>query len=273
MPSQRHDPEDDNRPAYGLRDDANDDRLRSQPRLTPEEQKALRDQARRIRPRNEEDEGRDLDREPFQLRAIEDYSDDPAVWFADDIMTQTEVALRLACHLITSGVACSKVVVTLAGAELTHRDKPRFPVDRALIEYFGFTRRRLRKDSWEGSYIMKGRPQSLVLLDRDRLEGHLTTRLASGQRLIAFASRGHVSSVRGSAEHKCVKSAIGRAATWDCRAPDVLAICVPRSRLYSKAVRVFREREGVKRLRMHLLTVDRHGAGVDGLEALAQRTG
>jgi hypothetical protein len=273
MPSsQRHEPDDDDRPASGLRDDAQDDRLRGQPRLTPEEQKARRDEARRARPRNEEDEGRDLDREQFQLRAIENYSADPAVWLADTVMTQTEVALRFACHLIISGVACSKVMVTLAGSELTHRENPQFPVDRFLTEHLGFTRRRLRKDSWEGSYIMKDRPHALVLLDRDRLEGHLTTRLANGERFIALASRGHTATVRGSAEHKCVTSAIGRAATWDCRAPDVLAICVPRSKLFSKAVRVFRERPGVKRLRLHLFTVDRYGVDVDGMEGLAAQS-
>jgi hypothetical protein len=272
--SQRHDPDDDDRPAYGLRDDAEDDYLRSRPTLTPEEQKALRDEARRVRPRkdDDEDEGRDLDREQYQLRAIEDYSADPAVWLADTVMTQTEVALRLARHLIVSGIACSKVMVTLAGAELTHRENPQFPVDRFLTERLGFTRRGLRKDSWEGSYIMKDRPHALVLLDRDRLDGHLTTRLASGVRLIALASRGQIATVRGSAEHKCVKAAIGRAATWDSRAFDVLAICVPRSKLFSKAVRVFREREGVKRLRLHLLTVDRHSVDVDGVEELAAQS-
>jgi hypothetical protein len=270
--SQRHDPDDDDRPAHGLRDDAEDDRLRSQPRLTPEEQKARRDQGRRVRPHNEEDEGRDLDREPYQLRAIENYSADPAVWLADTVMTQTEVALRLARHLIVSGVACSKVMVTLAGSELTRRENPQFPVDRFLTEHLGFSAGKLRKDSWEGSYMMKDRPHALVLLDRDRLEGHLTTRLANGERLIALASRGHISTVRGSAEHKCVQSAIGRAATRDCRAPDVLAICVPRSKLFSKAVRVFREREGVKRLRLHLITVERHGADVDGMEELAAQS-
>lgn len=244
--------EDDKRPASGLREDALDDRLRRIGPLSDEERKEYFGDSRL----------------PYQLRAIEDYSPDPADWLADPCMTQTETALRLARALIVSGVAQARVVVTLAGNELTRRDMPLFPVDAFLIERLGFRAKRVRRNSWEGAYSMEGQRHSLVLLDRDRFEGHLTTKLGGRRRLVAFVTRGHIAGTRSSGEHKWVRGVIGRAATWDAKPFDVLAVGVPRSAHFSKIVRTFREREGVRRLRLQLLTVDRHSGDVGGLDDL-----
>jgi hypothetical protein len=243
---------DDDRPAFGLRDDDYDDHLRKH---------ALSDEER-------DDISAGYSRARHQIRKIEKYSKDPADWLADTCMTQTEVALRLGRSLITSGAAQAKVVITLAGDELTNREMPRFPVDRFLTERLGFTRQGLRTRSWEGVYIMKDRSHSLVLLDRDRFEGHLTTRLSGRRRLVAFVTRGHTTTTRSAGEHKWLRGAIGRAATWDARARDVLAVCAPRSAQFSKIARTFREREGVKRLRLHVLIIDRQTGDVTGLEDL-----
>src|SRR4051794_37323591 len=59
---------------------------------------------------------------------------DPAVWLASTYMTQTELALRLARHLITSRLASGDVQVSLTAYELTRRGKPHFPVERFLVE-------------------------------------------------------------------------------------------------------------------------------------------
>jgi hypothetical protein len=185
-------------------------------------------------------------------------------------MTQTEVALRLARALIVTGAAKTNVMVTLAGGELTRRDMPRFPVDRFLVERLGFTQKTVRRNSWEGSYTFGGSRSSLVLLDQDRFEGHIQTRLSGRRRLIALVTKGHVAGTRSSGEQKWVRGAIGRAATWDAEPFDLLAVCVPRSARFSKIVRAFRKREGIARLRLHLLTVDRHSGDVGGLVDLVE---
>jgi hypothetical protein len=255
MPTRRRSDEYDDLPAVGLRQDEFDERLRKSMRLTDEEREML---------------NRGALREPRQIRAIENYSKDPADWLAESCMTQTEVALRLGRALIVSGTAQSKVVVTLAGNELTHREKPQFPVDRFLTEWLGFTRVRMRRESWEGAYRMNDQKRSLVLLDRDRFEGHIATRLSRQRRLIAFVSRGVTASTRSSGEHKWVRGVIARAATWDAGPRDILAVCVPRSVQFSKVVRAFREREGIKRLRLRLLTIDRQTGDVGGLDDVAR---
>ena len=65
----------------------------------------------------------------LQLHRPENLSEEPSVWLAEHRMTQTEVGLRVATFLISSGIATTPVVVLLAGHELTRRDKPRFPGD------------------------------------------------------------------------------------------------------------------------------------------------
>jgi hypothetical protein len=239
------DPDDDDRPAFGLRDDAFDDRLRAE---------------------QTDDDWDDRDgRRPYQLRKIENYSPDPADWILAKTATQTEVALRVACFLIVSGLAAAKVVVTLAGSELTHREQPRFPVDRFLVERLGFRRRRVRKNSWVGSYTKEGFAHALVLLDLDRSDGHVETRLADGRRLIVLPSRGLVASSRSSAEIKWVQNAIGRAAIYDCRARDQLAIAVPRSAQFSKHLHSCRRRPKIQQMGLLLLAVDRLTGDVSGL--------
>ena len=71
--------------------------------------------------------------EPFATRRPEpDYPPDPAVWLAANRMSRTEVALRLARHLLAQRLVTRDVDVALTGHELTRRDQPRFPVVRYL---------------------------------------------------------------------------------------------------------------------------------------------
>lgn len=260
----------DNLPAFGLREDARDDFLRrySQP-LTPEQHKSVREalKAERALARAEsnDEEDDDDERELGAIRRAEKYPKDPADWLIKPRMTQTEVSLRLAKYLITRKLVSSKVALTCAGYELTRRDMPRFPIHRFLTENLGLTARQNIGDKCRGSYIMKDRPQSLVI-DFDRLNGHLITHLGSGQRLVVFASAGRVASSRSPAEHKQLRGAIGRALTWEgADALDLLAVCVPRSSQYLRLSMTFREAEGLKRARLIILTVDRHSGEVHGL--------
>ena len=275
--------DDDDLPALGFRDDAHDDYLRSQRPSTPkEEPKAPRKKSRdaqRVRGtidderdseeyeyEDDDDEDDDNDRRQlFQLRRAERYPVDPKDWIAKVRMTQTEVSLRLAQYLIAEQLVSTKVTLTLAGYELTRREKPRFPIDRYLVEHLGFKAKRAIKEECRGTYIMKERAHALVI-NWDKLDGHLITRLTSGQRLVVFVSAGRVASSRSSAEHKQLRAVIGRALTWEhADAHDLLAVCVPRSLRYLRLASIFRETEGVTRARLGILTVDRQTGQVHGL--------
>lgn len=236
----------DDLPAWGLREDAFDDDLRR---------------------------GNTLARERY--RADEDFSPDPEVWLNKPRMSHTEVSLRLGRFLLQSPIIGGNVVATLGGYELTRRESPQFPVARFLTEWLGFTPRVNRRYKWRGHYALPGVERRLVVTF-DRLDGHISARLVTGNRLIVFLNGGLVNSASGSAERRMLHAALGRAMVWPgWRQTDHLAICVPRSGPFRRAIREFRLAHGVQRLGLHLLTVDRITGTVGGLvdlETLCMRT-
>ena len=204
----------------------------------------------------------------LQLHRPENLSEEPSVWLAEHRMTQTEVGLRVATFLISSGIATTPVVVLLAGHELTRRDKPRFPARRFLTERLGYTTDIADPREWRGSYHMKARAHPLCL-DWNRHAGHVTTFLASGQRLVVFITAGLLRESRSPAEHSKFWQVVGRAITSPLAdGTDLLAVAVPRSKRYRSLASEFRRAEGITRSRLSLLTVDRMGY-VDGLQSVA----
>jgi hypothetical protein len=194
----------------------------------------------------------------------ENFSPDPTVWLTQKRMSQTEVSLRLGTSLLKSPVIDSNVVLTLAGHEMTRTERPQFPVTRYLTERLGFAPKVNRPYKWRGHYSLPGAERRLVVTF-DRLDGHVSVRLASGNRFIVFVSAGSLEPKAG-AERRMLRAAIGRAVAWPgARRTDVLAVCVPRSAAFRKAIAEFRRTEGVRTLGLHLLTVDRSTGSVGGL--------
>lgn len=227
----------DDLPAWGLREDVFDDRLR---------------------------EGYAF-HEPRRPRADENFSPEPEVWLNKARMSQTEVSLRLGRFLLRSPMIDSNVVATLGGAELTRMDRPQFPVTRCLTERLGFEPKVNRPNKWRGHYSLPGVERRLVVTF-DRGSGHVSVRLVTGYRLIVFVSAGRLDLQRGPAARRMLHSAIGRAVVWPkARRTDHLAVCVPRSGPFRKAVAEFRKADRVRDLRLHLLTVDRATGTVGGL--------
>jgi hypothetical protein len=235
----------DDLPAYGLREEAFEDWLRKNAAMDKE--------------------------------VLEDELDEPdppplEEWMARNRVSQTEVSLNLGRFLLKSPAVKGNVTVTLAGYELTRHERPQFPVTRYLTEKLGFDPKPNRPHIWRGHYSMAGVARKLVVTF-DRHEGHVSARLMDGNRLIVFVSGGSMHTRRGSAEHRMIHSAIGRAAAWTgAKRTDHLAICLPRAPRFRKTIEVYRQAEGVRRLGIHLLTVDRTQSVVGGfgdLEELA----
>lgn len=203
-----------------------------------------------------------------RLRRPERFAEDPSVWLAQHRMSQTEVGLRVASFLLSSGLAATPVVVLLAGYEMTRRERPQFPARRFLTDRLGLTTDIADPLEWRGAYHMKGRPHPLCL-DWDKHAGHVATFLPSGQRLVVFVTAGLLRESRSPAEHARFWRVLGRAiASPLTDATDLLAVCVPRSERYRKLAAEFRQAEGILRSRLAVLTVDRNGY-VDGLQSLA----
>jgi hypothetical protein len=200
----------------------------------------------------------------LRLRLPEpEYPKNPAVWLTATLMSRTEVSLRLARYLLHNRLTSSDVHVSLTGYELTRRWKPKFPVERFLRE-----RSCLREgfgDDWRGIYTMKG-AHHVLTLDSAPLAADVTAMLLSKDRLVAHVSRGTLKSSRSSAEHKALRSVIGRALTFEHYQPnDIMAAVVPRSLRYRALAARWRQSLPIVRTGLLILTVDRTGR-VHGLE-------
>jgi hypothetical protein len=201
-----------------------------------------------------------------EFRAIrrkpeQEYSPDPDAWLKAHEMTQTEVSLRLARHLLAQKLVTTDVSVALTGYELTRRLRPRFPVERYLTQR-GFVRQEAL-DDWRGTYLLKGAEHPLRL-HTEPDAGDVVATLTSGRRLVAQVSRGHLEATRSPAEHKLLRGAIARAITLEsAERDDLLAAVVPRSKRFRELARRWRAAEGVLRAGLLILTVDRAGL-VDG---------
>jgi hypothetical protein len=212
------------------------------------------------------------------------YSPNPQAWLDSALMTRTEAALRLARHLLTAHLTASDVRVSLTGFELTHRERPKFPVQRFLAERACLpeapdtsnapgapeaTNANASSQSppndWRTRYIMKNVPHALVLDSQPGI-GDVEATLADGRRLVAHVSRGRLSATRSPGEHKLLRAALGRALTFERYAPlDVGAAVIPRSPRFRELAARWRHSPIVVRAGLLILTVDRVG-NVEGIE-------
>jgi hypothetical protein len=254
-----HNPEVDDLPAYGLREDAYDDRLRSSTRLTGEERAELREHARRTEDERDEDAADDDD--PYN-----DLDLGPQIWRRASRVTTTELCLFLGGYLLRQPVITSNINAWLSGNELKLGAR-QFDVPDFAERKFGFMPKAQKKDDWRGNYRMKGVRHKLVL-KYDKLDPCITVRLASRQRLVIFVAGGRMHST-GHAEPGVLRDLIGRAVSWRHATPtDVLAVCVPRTEPFRRAVARWSQTEGARRLRLHFLTVERYTGAITGLEVV-----
>jgi hypothetical protein len=262
-----HDDENDGRPAWGLRDDAFDDNLRSQNPSRPKKppQDPLDDAEEIDGVESLEDVAVPDDDPPRRGRGPARLSANPNGAFKNSRMTQTETALRTADNLAKCPLIIHDVLVTIAGFEAKRRKGPEFPVMRTMTKW-GYVREPGNHEpgAWNGLYAKAGQPKR-ILLNFDRSNGHMLTRLATGQRLVVFMTAGSLAPTKSSTESKQLSSAIGRVSRWANGTPeDQFAVSVPRTERFRSLVAEAKEADGVKRLRLIFLLVDR-GGGFSGL--------
>jgi hypothetical protein len=185
---------------------------------------------------------------------------DPRIWRSATRMTQTEAALRLGIFLLRADISVADVHVALRGREVTRAGAGAFPVEAFLADH-GTTRPEHDTD-WRGTYTLERCKYALVV-HSDADAPHVMTELARECRLLVEVAGGSVVRTRSPAEHRALWNAIGRLLTRDdVQEMDTLAVAVPRSPRFRKLVRRARNAPAVKRVGMHIYTVDR-GGGVD----------
>lgn len=183
-----------------------------------------------------------------------------------DRMSQTEVSLRLALHLIDQSLVSGDVVVSLTGHELERNNSPRFDV-RAFLGVRGLAQATESGD-WRGRYVrvaIRGRAEQAIVLHNRIGEGDVVARLSDGRRFFAEVGGGPIKPTRSPTEHRLLYGVIGRAVTTQCAmASDVICAVVPRSERTRALAAQWREAQRVKLSGIRLVTIDRAGA-VHGL--------
>src|SRR2546425_2049462 len=95
-------------------------------------------------------------------------------------MSEAEVSLRLACHLLDCGLTVSDVRVAIDGAQVKTGRTVHFSVTQFLTKHgYRHTERGAR---WQGTYARLGQRPSLVVHSRPG-EGDVVARLRGGRTL------------------------------------------------------------------------------------------
>ena len=172
-------------------------------------------------------------------------------------MSEAEVSLRLAIHLVVSGRAQTDVVIALDGAQVKIGATQHFDVSGFLAPLGWLPEQPSAR--WQGKYRSNAYPHSLVIHSQSGV-GDVTTTLSSGEPLVAEAKKGTLTRSESSSEYKLVREALGQLLTIE-RVPEnaVLAIAVPHGERFIHLAQRWREAPLIRRSNIRLLTVAQSG--------------
>lgn len=172
-------------------------------------------------------------------------------------MSEAEVSLRLAVHLVTSGRAKSDIAVGLDGAQVKIGQMQHFDVQGFLgslnwLPEQGSVR-------WQCKYRNPFFTQSIVVHSRSGC-GDVTAALASGESLVVEAKKGTIAKCKASSEYPLLREALGQLLTLKAVPENaVLAVAVPHGERFVSLAAQWREAPLVKRSGIRILTVSQTG--------------
>lgn len=172
-------------------------------------------------------------------------------------MPEAEVSLRLAIHLILSGLVKSNVEVALDGAQVKTGHSQHFDVI-GFLRSLGWTSE-VDSVRWQGKYRNASNAHRIVIHSQSG-RGDVTATLATGEPLVVEAKKGTICSCKSSSEYPLLREAMGQLLTLEI-VPDnaVLAVAVPHGERFVKLAARWRESPLVKRSGIRLLTVAQTG--------------
>lgn len=181
-------------------------------------------------------------------------------------MTEAEVSLRVAFHLLLCGLAKSDVQVALDGAQVQTKDTIHFPLAAFLEEHHCTPV--VPGAPWQGAYSLRGATFRLNIHSRPG-RGDVVARLGSDRTLRVESKKGPLARGKSSQEYPLLREAIGTLMTFEEASPDdLLAVAVPDTPKFRELVNRWRRAPLVARLGIQLITVHRDGSVV-GLDAHA----
>ncbi len=174
-------------------------------------------------------------------------------------MSEAEVSLRLAIHLVISGQADSDVAVALDGAQVKIGQKQHFDVP-GFLSSLGWMRKPTEDATrWQGTYCNSSATQNIVVHSQSG-RGDVTATLASGESLVVEAKKGTIFRCKSSSEYRLLREALGQLLTLEAVPENsVLAVAVPHGERFVALAERWRQAPLVRRSGIRILTVSQTG--------------
>lgn len=176
-------------------------------------------------------------------------------------MSEAEVSLLLAIHLIASQRSTSDVQVAIDGAQVKIGDNHHFKV----IEFMrsrGWEQEQA-SDRWQCKYTDARYGRSIVVHSQSG-QGDVTAKLTNGESLLVESKKGTLTNSKSSSEYPLIREALGQLITLESIPEKVqLAVAMPHGERFVKLAERWRKAPLIVRAGIRLLTVSPTGE-VDG---------
>lgn len=175
-------------------------------------------------------------------------------------MSEAEVAIRFALHLLTRSDTLSPVTICLDRHHVLSNRQVVFPVREFLSEHGWNQVEQIGKYPWLGIYQSGDRR---LIVSPDSTGGDVVATV--GQRSLRVeCKKGRLHRTKGNPENRLIHEAIGQLMVIkECRDDDVLIVAVPNG-IGQRAKQVWQNRPLMKRTGISIVLVGRDGS-VDGL--------
>jgi hypothetical protein len=179
-------------------------------------------------------------------------------------MTEAEVSLRVAFHLLRTELAGGDIHVAIDGAQVQTGDQVHFPI----AEFLAASECVLDGSaaSFRGSYRYRSWPHRIIIHSNPG-RGDVVALLKTGRTLRVESKKGPLSRSKSSQEYPLLREALGQLLTVEeAGSSDLLAVAVPDSPKFRELAARWRRAPLVAKLGIQILTVRRDGV-VEGLGA------
>jgi hypothetical protein len=167
-------------------------------------------------------------------------------------MTEAEVSLRIATHLLENGYCSSDVRVAIDGAQIRTGNTTHFEIGE-FYQANGF-KKRSTEQGWQGVYEKSGCKFKLIVHSNPG-KGDVIASLINGQILRVESKKGPLSRSKSSAEYPLLREAIGQLMTVEeVGKSDILAVAVPDSKKFNELINRWRDAPLIRKMKIRFLT-------------------
>jgi hypothetical protein len=184
-------------------------------------------------------------------------------------MSEAEVSLRLAFHLLSYPASTNKCVVAIDGAQVQVHGEEVFPLLEFITSNGWVMAAQSGKNAWQGQYKKAG--QSLLITAQSG-KGDVVATIGS-RRVRAESKKGPLVRKKGSPEYPLMREAIGQLMTVEeVETNDVLVVAIPQTEAFRNLASRWRERPLLEATDIHFALVGRDGS-VEGLPGFLRSEG